>query len=1539
MTKFSFTGEIDAYGQPLSQISIAVPRGKDPRTGGELAQHGGVYDPARGYDATIQYTRHIYIDPAFGTGGEFPAPGTPEDACAPAFAGQYVVDRAKQARSYEARNDGGMSVFALRDILLGGTPDTWTGLGNLPEHGPHLLALGNTYYDGAAFDGDDFGEMGAYGVPVRTEALMVQPAELDTVYGSAPGDHPAPFYNTGTAPDWSALPADFVSALQHDLCGYVYHEAGGDEDYVAGYYTSAQRTRFDFHDSPTNAKGLPLAMQDVFGNEATIAYDGYKLLPVLVTDPLGMQTSAEYDYRLLQPHRVTDPNQNVSAFAFTPLGLMHKTALLGKDNNTEGDTLEHPGVKLEYDLFAFVNDGEPVWVRTTQRVHHINADYLSTLPTEEQNATIVAVEYSDGFGRQLQTRTQAEDLLFGDAQLGDSGLPADQTAANAPAVGTLSADNVVVSGAKRYNNKGKVVEQWEPYFAQDWLCHSGLDPESPDLRPGQRVRIYYDALGRPQRTVNPDATEQRVVYGRPNLLNTPSAFSPSPWERFTYDANDLAPITHPGNTLSATHHWTPKSELIDALGRTVRTIEHITTLSPAGAGDTQVRADDVVMKYRYDIKGQLLEVTDPLDRICFSHLYDTAGNNLWTEHLDSGVKKLAVDAQGKPLYSTDAKGAQVFTAYDALHRPLKIWAKDATGESTTLRQHLLYGDAAHPVPPAANMNGKLWKHHDEAGLAVIGAYDFKGNPLSKTRQVIADSELLGTEKYVLDWSGLNTGLLATQEYLTQLLYDGLNRVRYSILPEELSDGPISELPKELIPTYNRAGALQSIAFAGVQHVAHIAYNAKGQRTLLTRGNHPSGPEFGMMTRYAYDPVTFRLARIRTEKYELVDDEYQPQSGTTQQDTAYEYDLGGNIIKIKERITDCGISGTTLGVDALNKLFAYDPLKRLLSATGRESNTTDNANHWVDKAIPSTPNASHTRAYTELYTYDKLGNILLLDHDAGANSYERHYRYASGNNKLEQLDNDGSPADVYASFTYDANGNQLQQNSERYLEWDAADQLKYFKIDNGTITKQAHYLYAGGQRVKKLVRTGNDLEITVYIDGVYEHRYKAHATTTLLTPQHQNNYYIMDGRSRIATVRLGHAWGDTAPDVYYNLEDHLGTSAVRMEATGANVDREEYYPFGDTCLLTRDKKRYRYVGKEKDSESGLYYYGARYYAAWTCRFVSVDPLAASYAHLNPYNYAGNKPIGDLDIDGMQGTGDTPAPQVYQSGDAKLDAAANRILSDNDCHNVGITTDENQQTTITVNGDIVAKYHPDAGFVDRNDQALKTDDNGYLLGADVSSSPAPQSGSDFRWHPEFGPSGTIGSGHNATISEAPPPEPKKEEFKSYNEENKSAPQQVTEAAEKTAGLTAPVVEKTATKFAEESSFRKSVRRFTHRVSKAFDNVKSGKLYQGIKRALPVASKWLGGLSKVLTPLTIAWEALTDTWDAHTVANGLIWAAGLGLALISAPAALVVGLVVGAVWLATDMDKRIDEKFGRKARPDLWEPFTTKPRSPNGMPTVVP
>jgi hypothetical protein len=59
---------------------------------------------------------------------------------------------------------------------------------------------------------------------------------------------------------------------------------------------------------------------------------------------------------------------------------------------------------------------------------------------------------------------------------------------------------------------------------------------------GQKVATFYDPRGRIVRTVDPDGAEQRVVFGVPSDLADPDGAIPTPWESYTYDANDLVPL-------------------------------------------------------------------------------------------------------------------------------------------------------------------------------------------------------------------------------------------------------------------------------------------------------------------------------------------------------------------------------------------------------------------------------------------------------------------------------------------------------------------------------------------------------------------------------------------------------------------------------------------------------------------------------------------------------------------------------------------------------------------------------------------------------------------------------------------------------------------------------------------------------------------------------------------------------------------------------------------------------------------------------------
>lgn len=686
-------------------------------------------------------------------------------------------------------------------------------------------------------------------------------------------------------------------------------------------------------------------------------------------------------------------------------------------------------------------------------------------------------------------------------------------------------------------------------------------------------------------------------------MNAPGSFTPTPWENYAYDANDLAPLTNPvNNPVPQSNWWTPKSSLVDALGRTIRTTEHNAHYN----ADTE-DYENVVMRYVYDIRGNLLEVRDPYNRNVFEYIYDLRPPQkdengeqqslppLWTKHIDSGESITVFDATGKVIESKDTKDARALTAYDALHRPNNGWTQNNGSDNLRLTAHAIYGESA-ANPKNDNLLGQLWQHYDESGKIESVAFDFKGNLLSKKQQVISSSVLKTAlnnyETYLVNWTGLPT-ILGTQVFETSSEFDALNRVTKITLPENVHNER-----KEIKPTYNRSGALEKVTYDGTEYVENIAYNAKGQRLLITFGN-------SIMTRYVYDNRTFRLLRQRSEKYTKTQAgntiTYTPQSGTNRQDDKYIYDLIGNILNIQLHTAACGVGGT----DSLNREFDYDPLYRLLSATGRENvqGGTYPFPGWDDQVRNSDPNT--TQAYTRKYVYDKVGNVQQIK-QLGTSGFTRDFNYISSTNQLQNVEIGTN----HYTYSYDNVGNQATENTERHFEWDAANRLLLFKNQAGSSEPSiiAQYLYdTSGNRVKKIVRKqGGNYEIRTYIDGIFE--YFTDET------DEQNTVHMMDDQSRVASIRIGDAMGDTTPAVKYNLENNIYSSTVTLDNNGAIVNTQEYYPFGETSFGSYAKKQYQYVGKERDEESGLYYYGARYYAPWLARFISVDPFLLNMHNL-------------------------------------------------------------------------------------------------------------------------------------------------------------------------------------------------------------------------------------------------------------------------------------------------------------------------------------
>src|SRR5262249_17707774 len=170
-----------------------------------------------------------------------------------------------------------------------------------------------------------------------------------------------------------------------------------------------------------------------------------------------------------------------------------------------------------------------------------------------------------------------------------------------------------------------------------------------------------------------------------------------------------------------------------------------------------------------------------------------------------------------------------------------------------------------------------------------------------------------------------------------------------------------------------------------------------------------------------------------------------------------------------------------------------------------------------------------------------------------------------------------------------------------------------------------------------VRKQGPVEVTIYIDGVFEHHLRLKRSNRNYEIERQNNtLHIMNNQSRIAMARVGDAFPDDgAPNVKvkYHLGDHLGSSSMVIDDSGAWINREEYFPYGETSFGSFARKRYRFTGMERDEESSLTYHGARYLAPWLARWTSCDPMGP-VGGTNLYAYALGNPISLRDTRGKQ-----------------------------------------------------------------------------------------------------------------------------------------------------------------------------------------------------------------------------------------------------------------------------------------------------------------
>ena len=832
---------------------------------------------------------------------------------------------------------------------------------------------------------------------------------------------------------------------------------------------------------------VPRRYRDPFGQDTFVDFDDTDLLTTETRDPLGNRVTVNVnDYRVLQPRLVSDPNRNRTEVAFDTLGMVVGTAVMGKPlpMPVEGDSLIGFVADLtQAQLGAFFDAADPhsqapalLGDATTRIVLDLDRFRRSQQshpddPTQWQPACAATLArethateplpphgsriqlsfvYSDGFGREIQKKFRAEPgpLVEG---------------------GPTTSPRWVGTGWTIFNNKGKPVRQYEPFFSRqkrpDGTQFSSHRFEF-GVTAGVSPVLFYDPAQRVIATLYPNHTYEKVLF--------------DPWQQTTYDVNDTcAPRnqqtgdartdldiqgylvryfkTQPatwqtwhaqriGGAMgthervaaqrAAAHADTPTTVHFDALGRPFLTVARNRVVCVGH--DLDGTEDSFATRVELDIEGNQCAVRDERklavdylptgaieQRTVISYAYDMLGNRIHQLNMEAGARWMLNDVAGKPIRAWDSRGHNFTTSYDALRRPVEQTVGGTTAESDprTLNRDLLvdkieYGEGL-ATAEVLNLRTRMYQQLDSAGVATNAqldangnptqAYDFKGNILHSTRRLVS------CYAAIPDWR-LNLQLDA-ETFEGSTRYDALNRPIQSVAPHS---NLVDTKRHVLQPVFNEANLLERVD-VWLDRVAEPA-------ALLDPTTEPASPvgvanidynakgqrkrigyKNGASSFYDYDEFTFQLTRVYTLR-----------------GTAYTEDCDNPTPPpLTIAAPDTPADGTYCGLQNLH--YTYDPAGNITHIRDDAQQTiyfrnqrVEPSNDYVYDAVYRLIQATGREHLGQngapvAYSHDDAGRVGLVSANAAG-------RFAP---------NDGNAMGTYIErYVYDGVGNFLQMQHAR-----------------------------------------------------------------------------------------------------------------------------------------------------------------------------------------------------------------------------------------------------------------------------------------------------------------------------------------------------------------------------------------------------------------------------------------------------------------------------------------------------------------------------
>jgi RHS repeat-associated protein len=713
----------------------------------------------------------------------------------------------------------------------------------------------------------------------------------------------------------------------------------------------------------------------------------------------------------------------------------------------------------------------------------------------------------------------------------------------------------------------------------------------------------FDFLGRTVKQWYP-VTENLGKQGifNPQIDDIPPSIT-------TYDVIDRPlSITAPDNTTTKTEYGFGNdrkgqlqflTRVTDANGIAKETYkdvdENITSVKEFNNKGTQI----IWTSYEYDPLNQIIKVIDDKKNQTLID-YDNLGRRLWIDSPDAGKTETVYDLASNPIKkitaNLKAQGKAIEYTYDFTHL-IEIRYPNFSGNNVTYT----YGSAGAPY----NRAGRIVTVTDQSGTEER-FYGVLGETV-KTIKTVASST-----------QGNSTN--SPEIYTTEYVYDTWNRLHKLTYP----DGEI------LTNEYDSGGLVNKIfgdkAGWHYDYVNRLEYDKFEQRTFVEVGNKTRSS-------YSYNPYNRRLANLKAGN--------SMGNGALFQNLTYNYDKVGNILgqANSSKVTSASQMG-----GATNYVYGYDDLYRLISAHGTYD-TMPNKQHVfrLSMEYDTVHNILHKNQYHELIQPSTTPIIQKKETYDWLYGYQGSQPHAPTHIYDATAGTDGKVGG--RTFIFDANGNQIGwtdylNGTRRNIVWDDENRIQSI-FDNGH-EKTYKYDHAG----ERVIKQGPQGE-TVYINPYFSIRNREVGTK-----------HIMAGSTRIVTKMMKQDKPNSNPngkvpeekDLYFYHPDHLGSSAYITDAKGGIYQHLEYLPFGETWAeetSSTQRTPYWFTAKELDEETGLYYFGARYYDVRTSVWNAVDPILGSYLDgkrgmggvFNPFNmglytYTHLNPIKYIDPDGNE-----------------------------------------------------------------------------------------------------------------------------------------------------------------------------------------------------------------------------------------------------------------------------------------------------------------